>query len=152
MEVTAQLICSTKIYIGYIPSEILSQIKNLFYFAGTHLQYFGQSYPRIKKVSMETETIIQHHCYTRAVEIPCPTCTTWSRFIQDKLKISIYLSLDKYKMYKVNVILNIMFWLIITSSHITLKTLWILISWLLKKPADLDLHCLQESSGFILFS
>ena len=30
----------------------------------------------------------------RAVEIPCPT---WSHFIQDKLKISIYLSLDKYK-------------------------------------------------------
>ena len=34
---------------------------------------------------------------TRAVEIPCPTCPTWSHFIQDKLKISIYLSLDKYK-------------------------------------------------------
>ena len=32
-----------------------------------------------------------------AVEIPCPTCPTWSHFIQDKLKISIYLSLDKYK-------------------------------------------------------
>ena len=28
----------------------------------------------------------------RAVEIPCPTCPTWSHFIQDKLKISIYLS------------------------------------------------------------
>ena len=38
------------------------------------------------------------------------------------------------------------------SSHVALKTLWILISWLLKKPADLDLHCLRESSGFILFS
>ena len=35
--------------------------------------------------------------YSRAVEIPCPTCPTWSHFIQDKLKISIYLSLDKYK-------------------------------------------------------
>ena len=33
----------------------------------------------------------------RVVEIPCPTCLTWSHFIQDKLKISIYLSLDKYK-------------------------------------------------------
>ena len=25
------------------------------------------------------------------------TCPTWSHFIQDKLEISIYLSLDKYK-------------------------------------------------------
>ena len=33
-----------------------------------------------------------------------------------------------------------------------IETLLILISWLLKKPADLDLHWLQESSGFILFS
>ena len=31
------------------------------------------------------------------MEIPYPTCPTWSRFIQDKLKISIYLSLDKCK-------------------------------------------------------
>ena len=39
---------------------------------------------------------------SRAVEIPYPTCTTWSHFIQDKLKISIYLSLDKLKIcYKV---------------------------------------------------
>ena len=30
------------------------------------------------------------------------------------------------------------------SSHVALKTVWILISWLLKKPADLDLHCLQK--------
>ena len=33
----------------------------------------------------------------RTVEIPCPTCPTWSYFIQDKLTISIYLSLDKYE-------------------------------------------------------
>ena len=26
------------------------------------------------------------------------------------------------------------------SSHVALKTVWILIRWLLKKPADLDLH------------
>ena len=31
------------------------------------------------------------------MEIPCPTCATWSYFIQNKLKISIYLSLDKCK-------------------------------------------------------
>ena len=36
----------------------------------------------------------------RAVEIPCLTCPTWSHFIQDKLKIVIYLSLDKYKCIK----------------------------------------------------
>ena len=30
------------------------------------------------------------------------------------------------------------------SSHVELKTVWILIKRLLKKPADLDLHCLQE--------
>ena len=30
------------------------------------------------------------------------------------------------------------------SSDLALKTVWILISWLLQKPADLDLHCLQE--------
>ena len=35
---------------------------------------------------------------SRAVEIPCPTCPTWSHFLQDKLKISIYLS--KYKCIK----------------------------------------------------
>ena len=50
------------------------------------------------------------------------------------------------------------------SLYFALKTVWILISWLHQKPADLDLHslpekpaeqgpdCLQElTSGFILF-
>ena len=56
------------------------------------------------------------------------------------------------------------------TSHLALKTVWILISWLLdlhclqEKPADQDLQCLQEKpadqdpyclqeliSGFILF-
>ena len=80
------------------------------------------------------------------MEIPCPTCPTWSNFIQDKLKISIYLCLDKCKIcYQVNKILYFIFRLIIMSSHVALKTVWILISWLLQKQADLDLHCLQES-------
>ena len=55
-------------------------------------------------------------------------------------------------LYKVNKILHFIFLLIIMSSHVALKTVWILISWLLKKPADLDLYCLQESRylhGFI---
>ena len=30
------------------------------------------------------------------------------------------------------------------SSHPALKTVWLLISWLLQKPVDLDLHCFQE--------
>ena len=34
---------------------------------------------------------------TRSVEIPCLTWPTWSHFTQDKLKISIYLSLNKCK-------------------------------------------------------
>ena len=93
---------------------------------------------------------------SRAVEIPCPTCPTWSHFIQDKLKISIYLSLNKCKIcYKVNNMLYFIFRLIVMSSHVALRTVLILISWLLQKPADLDLHCLQESwylHGFILFS
>ena len=48
-------------------------------------------------------------------------------------------------LYKVNKILYFIFCLIIMSSHVALKTVWILISWLLQEPADLDLHCLQES-------
>ena len=47
-------------------------------------------------------------------------------------------------LHKVN-FLYFIFTLIIMSSHVALKTVWILISWLLQKPADLDLHCLQES-------
>ena len=86
------------------------------------------------------------------MEIPCPTCPTWSQFIQDKSKISIYLSLDKYKfMFKVNTILHFIFCLIITSSYVAMKTVWILISWLLQKPADLDLHRLKESSHMVSY-
>ena len=40
----------------------------------------------------------------RAVEIPSMTCPVWSHFRQNKIEISIYLSLDKYK-YIVNTIL-----------------------------------------------
>ena len=62
----------------------------------------------------------------RAVEIPCATCPTWPHFIQDKLKISTHLSLDKCKIcYKVNKILYFIFRLVIISSHVALKTVWI---------------------------
>ena len=76
------------------------------------------------------------------MEIPCPT---WPHFIQEKLKISIYLSLGKYKCIKLSyTILYFILRLIIRSSHLALKTVGILISWLLQEPADLDIHCLQE--------
>ena len=67
----------------------------------------------------------------RDVEIPCLTCPTWSHFIQDKLKISIYLALDKCKIcIKLKKNLHFTFLLTIMSSHVVLKTVWILISWL----------------------
>ena len=44
----------------------------------------------------------------------------WYIFIQDKLKISIYLSLDKYKqMNKVNIILYIVFHILINYKEFT---------------------------------
>ena len=46
---------------------------------------------------MKVKSIAECSPWSRAVEIPCPTCPTWSHFIQDKLKISLYLSLDKHK-------------------------------------------------------
>ena len=52
--------------------------------------------------------------------------STWSHFIQDKLKICIYLSYN--------------------------RTVWILISWLLQKPSDLDLHCLHEIGLISLYT
>ena len=48
-------------------------------------------------------------------------------------------------LYKVNKMLYFIFRLITVILLVALKTVWILISWLLQKPADLDLHCLQES-------
>ena len=32
-----------------------------------------------------------------------------------------------------------------------MKTVWILISWLLQKPADLDLHCVQKKCYLVLY-
>ena len=57
------------------------------------------------------------------------------------------LVLAQVQMNKVNTILYIVFHILInyTSSHVALKTVWIQISWLLQKPADMDRHCLQES-------
>ena len=65
-----------------------------------------------------------------------PDLSDWYIFIQDKLKRYIYLSLDYYN--SVRFIFHIL-----TNYYVALKTVWIQINWLLKKPADLGLHCLQ---------
>ena len=44
----------------------------------------------------------------KITEIPGPTCPTRSHFIQDKLKIPIYLSLDKYKGSQYNSVFHIL--------------------------------------------
>ena len=41
------------------------------------------------KSSLKCTWIYAADVRSRAVEVPCPTCPTWSHFIQDKLKISI---------------------------------------------------------------
>ena len=82
----------------------------------------------------------------RAVEIPCPTCPTGT--FSGQVENFYLLGLVQIQnMNKVKTIVYIIFHIliIITSSHVALKTVWIQFSWLLKKPADLDLHCLQES-------
>ena len=70
------------------------------------------------------------------MEIPCPTCPTWSHFIQD---ISIYLSLDKYKCIK-----------LIQLCISYFDNYYQLTSCIENSvdpdqlASDLDLHCLQE--------
>ena len=48
------------------------------------LKHSNQDSNGIAPLKKDGQTLL-----TRAVEIPCPTCPTWSHFIQDKLKISI---------------------------------------------------------------
>ena len=113
---------------------------------------------RFTSLSVRTQwSVTYKDTCCRAVEIPCPTCPTRSHFIQDKSKISIYLS-----MYKVNTILYFIFWLIIRSSHLALKTVSILISWLLqliwiytvfKRSQLIRIHTVYKSwyiPGFLL--
>ena len=78
------------------------------------------------------------------MEIPCKTCLSWSHFNRDKLEITIYLSLDKYKCTKkANTILYFIFLSIIMSSLVALKTEDS--DQLASSESDLDLHGLQES-------
>ena len=78
------------------------------------------------------------------METPCPICPTRSNFIQDKLEIYIWTSIKEV----INTILYFVFRLIYLNLYVIQKSVWILISWLLKKPADLDLHCrVPTSSG-----
>ena len=55
-----------------------------------HKHNFGQT------LKLQRGGYPEYKVKVRAVEIRCPTCPTRSHFIQDKQKISIYLSLDKY--------------------------------------------------------
>ena len=50
--------------------------------------------------------------------------------------------------YRLRILVHFLLIFINSQCHVW-KIVWILISWFLKEPADLDLHCLQ--SGFILF-
>ena len=80
----------------------------------------------------------------KAVKIPCRTRPTWSHFIQDKLKLIFTCPWTNIK--KVNSILYFDFFM---NSLVVKKAVWILSSWLLKKLADGDLHCLQNSSYLV---
>ena len=67
---------------------------------GQLVPYNYWSMPRSVKYDFWSKKIarydIRSKLSSKAAEIPCPTCPTRSHFIQDKSKISIYLSLDKY--------------------------------------------------------
>ena len=70
----------------------------------------------------------------QGVEIPCPTCLTWSHLIQDKSEIYIYLSLDKYKGSQYNFAFHNYELNCCMENSVDPDQL--------QKPADLDLHCL----------
>ena len=81
-----------------------------------------------------------------AVEIPCPTCPTWSHFIQDKLKISIYLSLDKYKCSDSFTILGL--WVLgLAVSNINESQLQIYESKTLFLMTSLQYYCIPGLAG-----
>ena len=91
-------------------------------------------------IHIETVLSVIVHCSLKAVEKPCPICQTWAIFIQAKLEISIiYSSWDKFKESYVFESYSIK----MMDSHVVRKAVWIMISWLFKKPADLNLHCLS---------
>ena len=71
----------------------------------------GRAVPGIRDISkaMSAAAVLFSVLNSRAIEIPCPTCPTWSHFIQDKLKIPINLSFGQVQMYKVNKILYFIF-------------------------------------------
>ena len=82
-------------------------------------------------------TIVSSLIKCRAVKIPCPTCQVEN--------FNLLVLGQVQNLYKVNKHFVFTCLLIIMSSHAALKTVWILISWLHQKPADLEQHCLQES-------
>ena len=58
------------------------------------------------------------------------------------------LFLGQVQMYKVNEIFYFILWLVIMSSHVALKTVWILISWLLHKSWYLVSYCFRKCKFF----
>ena len=79
------------------------------------------------------------------MEIPYPTCPTWSHFIQDKLKIAIYLSLDKCKICRK--LINFVFHILINYYEFT---------WCIENSVDPDqlasswFHAVLESVNCLI--
>ena len=80
------------------------------------------------------------------MEIPCLTWSYLVPFHSGQVESFYLLVLGQVQMYKVNTILYLIFWFIIMSSHIALKTVWIL-----KKPVDLVSYCLQNSGYLVSY-
>ena len=80
-------------------------------------------------------------------------CRSRSCTFQSQLGLLTLVLLNKFKMPHPLLIFNqsdYLIWIVVIKSHIWWQTVQIQISWLLKKPTDLDLHCLQRQgiSGF----
>ena len=75
-----------------------------------------------------------------------PDLSDLVQFHSGQVEIFILLVLGQVQnlYFKVNKILYFIFQLITMILLVAFKTVWILISWLLQKPADPDPHCLQE--------
>ena len=107
-----------------------------------HFPCYGAQVLQLSNMILQWNTcIIFANISTRAVEIPCPTCPTWSHFVQDKLKISIYLSLDKCGVCINKVNKNFVFHIFIYYYEFTCC----IENSVDPDPDIVELHCLQES-------
>ena len=74
-----------------------------------------------------------------------PNLSNLSHFIQDKLELVIfYLGILVLGQVKINLQFCTSYLVIIMNSHVMWKTVRILISWLLQKLDELDLHCFNS--------